>query len=301
MNYKHLHYFWSVAKEGGIKQASDQLNLTPQTISGQLSLLEDYYGVKLFNKVGRTLELSDIGQQVLSYADEIFSLGNELEQMMRSLPSYRPELLKVGLVDLVPKSIAHQILLPALKSSNDIRMICREADLDTLLADLTLHRLDLVIAERAIPESVSTRGYSHKLGQSSVSFFASKQLQNQLSGNFPECLNNAPMLLPNSGNQLRSHIDQWLTKYHLQPRVIAEFDDSALMKAFGQEGVGIFVAPSVIEQEVEQKHNVKAIGRVDEIQESFYVISVEKKIKNPVVAEIIQNANRSLFSSDTKL
>jgi len=289
-----------VAKEGGIKRASEKLYLTPQTISGQLSLLEQYYGIKLFNKVGRTLELSEIGQQVLSYADEIFSLGNELEQMMRSLPDFRPELLKVGVVDLVPKSVAHQILLPALKSTNDIRMTCREADLETLLGELALHKLDLVIADRAIPESVSNRGYSHKLGESSVSFFATEQLQSQLLGSFPECLNNAPILLPNSDNQLRAHIDLWLTKHHLQPRVIAEFDDSALMKAFGQEGVGVFVAPTAIELEVEQSHNVKAIGRVDEIREAFYVVSVEKKIKNPIVSEIINNANKSLFSSANK-
>lgn len=296
MNYKHLHYFWTVAKEGSIARASERLHLTPQTISGQLTLLEEYYGVKLFNKVGRRLELSQVGHQVLSYADEIFSLGNELEQMMTDLPSFRPQILKVGIVDVVPKSIAHQILLPALKMPNDIRMVCREADLDTLLAELTLHRLDLVIAERAIPESVSTRGFSHKLGQSSISFFATEALQQQLSGTFPQCLHSMPMLLPISGNQLRFHLDQWLTKYHIQPRIIAEFDDSALMKAFGQEGVGIFVAPTVIEQEVELLNNVKAIGRTDEIQEDFYAISVEKRIKNPIVSEIIENANKSLFS-----
>lgn len=296
MNYKHLHYFWTVAKEGSVTRASERLNLTPQTISGQLSLLEDYYGVKLFNKVGRSLELSDIGTQVMSFADEIFSLGNELEQMLHELPKIRPQLLKVGIVDVIAKSIAHQILLPALKHTSLIRMECREADLDTLLGELTLHRLDLVIAERPIPETVSMRGLSKKLGQSSVSFFATESLRSELKGNFPQCLHNAPMLFPNNRNHLSSSILQWLSKYHIKPRIIAEFDDSALMKAFGQEGVGIFAAPTVILHEVEQKYQVKAIGETDEIHEEFYAIYIEKRVNPPIVSEIIETASRSLFA-----
>ncbi|MDB2704987.1 transcriptional activator NhaR [Pseudomonadota bacterium] len=297
MNYKHLHYFWVVAREGGVTRASEKLNLTPQTISGQLSLLESYYGVKLFNKVGRSLELSDIGQQVLSYADEIFSLGNELEQMLQELPDDRPQLLKVGIVDVVPKIIAHQILLPAVKQAGAIRMECREADLDTLLAELTLHRLDLVIAERPIPDRVSTRGVSHKLGQSSVSFFATQELQAQLTGDFPQCLHNAPMLFTNNRHKQGPSIEQWLAKYHIKPKVIAEFDDSALMKAFGQEGVGIFTGPTVFEHEFEGQHDVKVIGRTDEIYEAFYAIYIEKRVNPPIVKEIIDTANHSLFSS----
>jgi LysR family transcriptional activator of nhaA len=285
-----------VAKEGSVTRASERLNITPQTISGQLSLLEDYYFVKLFNKVGRSLELSSIGEQVMSYADEIFSLGHELEQMLQDLPSVRPQLLKVGIVDVIAKSIAHKILLPAVKQANVIRMDCREADLDTLLAELTLHRLDLVISERPIPDTVSMRGLSKKLGQSSVSFFATEGLQAQLKGKFPQCLHNAPMLLPNNRNHLCSSIEKWLTKYRIRPKVIAEFDDSALMKAFGQEGVGIFAAPTVIQQEVEQQYKVKAIGKTDEIHEEFYAIYIEKRVNPPIVKEIIETARKSLFS-----
>ncbi|MFT7413386.1 MAG: LysR family transcriptional activator of nhaA [Methylophagaceae bacterium] len=296
MNYKHLHYFWTVAKEGSITRASGRLNITSQTISGQLSLLEEYYGVKMFNKVGRGLELSDIGNQVMSYADEIFSLGSELEQMLHDLPIARPQLLKVGIVDVIAKSITHQILLPAVKQANVIRMNCRESDLDTLLAELTLHRLDLVISERPIPETVSMRGISKKLGQSSVSFFATEALQSQLIGEFPHCLHNTPMLFPNSRNHLCSSIEQWLTKYHIKPKIIAEFDDSALMKAFGREGVGVFTAPTVIQQEVEQQYQVKAIGKTDEIVEEFYAIYIEKRVNPPIVQEIIETARESLFS-----
>lgn len=297
VNYKHLHYFWTVAKEGSIVKAGERLHITPQTISGQLSLLEDYYGVALFKKVGRNLELSPVGQQVLSYADEIFSLGNELEQMMQHQPSIQPLLFRVGVVDVVPKVIAHRILLPALKMSNATRLVVREADIDTLLADLTLHRLDLVIADRPIPPTVSTRGFSHKLGQSSISFLATKAIKDQLVGDFPQCLNNAPLLLPNSGSQLRLDIEQWLSHNRLRPNIVAEFDDSALMKAFGQEGVGIFISPTVIKTSVMQQYDAEFIGQTNALSENFYAISVEKKIKNPIVSEVIETANTILFSS----
>jgi LysR family transcriptional regulator, transcriptional activator of nhaA len=296
VNYKHLHYFWTVAKIGSIAKASEELHITPQTISGQLSLLDDYYGVELFKKVGRNLALSPTGEQVFSYAEDIFSLGNELEQMMQDAPNIRPQLFKVGVVDAVSKSIAHQILLPALKMPNAIKMLCREADINTLLAELALHQIDLVVADRSIPSTVNTRGYSHKLGQSSISFFASEKIGTNLSKDFPACLNGAPILLPSSGSQLRYSIDQWLNKNYIRPRIIAEFDDSALMKAFGQEGVGIFTAPTAIKEKVMKQYEVSYIGQADDILEDFYAITVEKKVKNPFVSEVIETANRVLFS-----
>jgi LysR family transcriptional activator of nhaA len=260
INYKHLHYFWAVAREGGIARASERLHLTPQTISGQLSLLEGHLGVALFTRVGRNLELTETGRLVQSYADEIFSLGGELEEVIHQLPDGRPQSFRVGVVDVVPKSIAHRILAPALQMPEPVRMICREASLDTLLAELAVHRLDLVLADRPIPSTVSTRGFSHKLGECVVSFFATKKLKKKLNGDFPRCLDGAPLLLPSSGTQLRSGIDQWLDKHRLHPRMIAEFDDSALMKVFGQEGAGIFIAPAAIEAEVEWQYQVAAIG-----------------------------------------
>jgi len=296
LNYKHLHYFWVVAKEGSISKASEQLHLTPQTISGQLSLLEEYLGLSLFNKVGRNLEITDIGRRVLSYAEDIFSLGNELEQMLRNLPSEQPQLLKVGVVDVIAKSIAHQILLPALQMTESTRMICSEADLETLLAELTLHRLDMVIADSPIPPSVSTRAFSHRLGQCAVSFFATEELSNKLSGDFPQCLNNIPILLPSKGNQLRSAIDKWLLNHRISPIIAAEFDDSALLKTFGQQGVGVFIAPTAIEEEVKMQFKVKAIGQTNEIKEEFFAISIEKRVSNPIVSAVIESANNTLFS-----
>jgi len=298
VNYKHLHYFWVVAKEGGIARASERLHITPQTISGQISLLETHFGADLFTKVGRNIELTETGRLVLNFANEIFSLGSELEQMMHHLPEDRPQQFRVGVVDVVPKSITHRILLPALQMSGSIRMVCREADLDTLLAELSVHRLDLVLADRPIPPTVSTRGFSHKLGECSVSFFATEQLQKQLTGEFPQCLNGAPILLPSRGNQLRTDIDQWLDNNRIHPRIVGEFDDSALMKAFGQEGAGIFLAPSAIEDEVMHQYNVKSIGQSHEVKESFYAISVERKIINPVVSAVMESANNSLFAKE---
>lgn len=295
INYKHLHYFWAVAKEGGVARAGERLNLTPQTISGQITVLENYLGVVLFNKVGRNLELTETGRLILSYADEIFSLGGELEEVIHQLPDDRPLLFRVGVVDVVPKSITHRILKPVLQMQDPVRMICRESSLDTLLAELTIHRLDLVLADRPIPPTISTRGFSHKLGECSVSFFATEQLKQTLSGEFPACLNGAPLLLPSKGTQLRSFIDQWLDKYHIHPRMVAEFDDSALMKVFGQEGAGIFIAPAVIETEVEWQYQVSAIGRVDEVKEHFYAITVERRITHPVISVVMDAARDSLF------
>ena len=295
INYKHLRYFWSVAKEGGVARASERLNLTPQTISGQITVLENYLGVVLFNRVGRNLELTETGRLILSYADEIFSLGGELEEVIHQLPQDRPHLFRVGVVDVVPKSITHRILQPALHMPEPVRMICRESTLDTLLAELTIHRLDLVLADRPIPPTISTRGFSHKLGECSVSFFATEQLIKSFTGDFPACLNDAPVLLPSKGTQLRSSIDQWLNKHHIHPRIVAEFDDSALMKVFGQEGAGVFIAPAVIEAEVEWQYQVAAIGRVDEVKEHFYAITVERRITHPVISVVMNAARDSLF------
>ncbi len=298
INYKHLHYFWMVAREGGVARASERLHLTPQTISGQLSLLDNHLGVPLFTRVGRNLELTETGRLVLSYADEIFSLGGELEEAIHQLPADRPRLFTVGVANVLPKYITHRILQPALQMPEPVRMICREGDIDTLLAELAVHRLDLVLSDCPIPPTVSTRGFSHKLGECAVSFFATANLQENLRGEFPRCLDGVPLLLPSSGNQLRSGIDRWLDKHRLHPRMVAEFDDSALMKAFGQEGVGVFVGPAAIEAEVERQYKVVAIGRIEEVKERFYAITVERKVTHPIVSIVLEAARESLFADE---
>jgi LysR family transcriptional activator of nhaA len=295
INYKHLHYFWAVAKEGSIARASERLNLTPQTISGQLSLLEEHMGEALFTRVGRSLELTETGRLVLSYADEIFSLGGELEEMVHNLPDGRPLLFKVGVTDVVPKSIAYRLLAPALKLPEPVRIVCREGAIDALLAELAVHRVDLVIADGPIPPGVNVRGFNHQLGDCGITFLATPRLARKLGKNFPHSLNGAPLLMPGDITVVRSRLMRWLDGLHIHPRIVGEFDDSALMKAFGRSGAGVFIAPTPIAAEVKKQFGVVGIGQTDEVREQFYAISVERKISHPAVVAITETAREWLF------
>lgn len=294
INYKHLHYFWMVAKEGSIARACERLHLTPQTVSAQITLLEEKFGAELFTRAGRSLSLTETGRLVLSYADEIFSLGGELEEMVHNLPAGRPLVFKVGVADVVPKSIAYRLLAPALALPEPVRIVCRENTLDALLADLAVHRIDLVIADGPMPASVNVRGFNHALGECGVTFLAAPDLAQALQGDFPHCLNGEPLLLPGEMTVVQSRLLSWFDGLHIVPRVIGEFDDSALMKAFGQAGAGIFIAPTPIAAEVERQYGVQAIGTTDEVREAFYAISVERRISHPAVGAITSSAREWL-------
>ena len=296
INYKHLHYFWVVAKEGSIVRAGERLHLTPQTISGQLSLLEENLGEALFNRIGRNLELTETGRLTLGYADEIFSLGSELEDVVRNLPGGRPLVFKVGVADVVPKSIAYRLLAPSLTLEDPVRIVCRENNIDSLLAELALHKIDLVISDGPIPSDVNVRGYNHQLGECGISFFAIPELAKTLSDNFPHSLKGAPLLLPSEHTVVQARLLKWFDTLHIHPHIVGEFDDSALMKAFGQAGTGVFIAPTPIAAEVEKQYNVVVIGATDEVREQFYAISVERKISHPAVAAITETAREWLFS-----
>ena len=297
MNYKHLHYFWVVAKAGSIARASEKLHITPQTISGQLSLLEENLDESLFSRVGRNLELTDTGRLVLSYAEEIFSLGGELEEMLRNLPQERdrPIVFKVGVADVVPKSIAYRLLAPALQLPEPVRIICREGSVDSLLAELALHKVDLVIADSPIPPSINVRGFNHPLGDCGSTLFAAPQLARKLGKNFPQNLNGMPLLVPGEMTVTRSHLIKWLDGQHIYPHIVGEFDDSALMKAFGRTGTGVFIAATPIAEEVKKQYGVIVIGQTNEIRERFYAISVERKISHPAVVAITETARQWLF------
>lgn len=298
MNYKHLHYFWMVARAGGIMRASEQLHITPQTLSGQIKLLEDRLGKALFRKVGRKLELTDVGRVVIGYADEIFTLGAELESSLRGdTVQGLPVEFKVGISDSVPKSVAFRLLEPAMRMPDPVRMVCREWKLDRLISELALHRLDLVISDRPVPPGLSVKAYSHALGQSGVSFFAAPSLAKRCKGAFPQCINGMPMLCMGDDAALWGRFQRWLTDHDLQPRVVAEFDDGALMKAFGREAQGIFMGTTALEDEICHQYQVKVVGRTDEIQESFYAISVERRISHPCVVAITNAARTELFAS----
>jgi LysR family transcriptional activator of nhaA len=290
INYKHLRYFWTVAKEGSIARASELLHLTPQTISGQISLLEEQLGEPLFTKVGRNLELTEAGRLVSSYADEIFSLGGELEAALRNMPPERAMVFKVGVADVVPKSIASRILAPAFGLDEPVRLICKESSLDSLLGELALHRIDLVIADEPIPPGLNVNGFNHHLGESGITFLAVDELAKPLRKNFPQSLNDAPLLIPSEINMVHSRLLDWFDRLHIQPRVVGEFDDSALMKAFGQNGTGVFIVPTAIANEVAKQFRVSVIGGTEEVKEQFYAISTERRISHPAVAAITDTA-----------
>ena len=290
LNYHHLLYFWMVAKEGSIVAAAERLNVTPHTISAQLSLLDDYLGCSLFTKVGRQLELTETGHMVLSYATDIFSLGGELEERVRNLDKNRPLVFKVGVVDVVPKSIAYHLLSPAIDDIKNIRMICHEGDANGLLAELALHRLDLVISESPIPTDVSINGFSHSLGHCGSSFMAHPDVASQLTDDFPNNLNGSPMLLPGETTIVRSQLLQWFSKNRIHPRVIGEFDDSALIKAFANAGKGIMVVPTPIKDEVIAQLGLVCLGETDEVVNHFYAISIERKISHTAVEKITTSA-----------
>ena len=296
MNFKHLRYFWQVARAGGVVHASEQLHLTPQTISGQIGLLEQDLGTPLFAKRGRNLELTDAGRLAFGYAEDIFALGSELEESLRTYPvGGRPVEFRLGVSDAVSKSIAYRLIEPATRLPDPVRIVCREWKLDSLLAELAAHRLDLVIAGAPIPPSVSVRAYNHRLGESAISFFASARLIRSLKGKFPACLDGAPMLVPGADVAVRSRLDRWCQAKKLQPRVVGEFDDSALMKVFGQRGAGVFIGPTVLESEIEAQYGVKTLGRAAEIVDEFFAISVERRVTHPCVVAITEAARDRLF------
>lgn len=300
-NYKQLHYFWAVAKTGSIVRACEQLNLTPQTISGQIGLLEKSLGVKLFRRAGRRLELTETGRLTLSYAEDIFQAGGELEEALRSHPEDRHILFRVGIADVVPKSIAYHLLAPAMALPAPVRIICKEDKLERLLAELAIQRLDLVIADSPMPAEIDVKGYSHKLGECGISFFATAKLAAVYGHDFPRGLHGAPMLIPGESSMVRGRLMRWFGEQQLQPRIVGEFDDSALMKAFGQSGIGVFIAPSVIADEVQHQYGVEVIGQTDEVNELFYAISVERRLNHPAVVAVTSAAREAFFAGADNL
>jgi len=296
LNYKQLFYFWNVAKHGGITRAAEQLHLTPQTISGQLSELEGYLGVTLFHRKGRRLVLSSHGKLAFSHADEIFQVGRELEGLLKRKQESDDLVFRVGVSDLVPKSIAYRLLSPTQHMDEEVRLICQEDKLDNLFAELAIHKLDLVISDRRLPPESGVKGFSHLLGESSTTFYAAPNLARLYRDNFPGSLANAPMLIPSTGSVLRINLERWLSQMGISPRIRAEFDDTALMKAFGEEGVGIFPAPTVIAEEVARQHGVEIVGQVDTLKLRYYAISAERKLRHPAVVAISESAQNHLFS-----
>ena len=295
LNYKHLHYFWVVAKTGGVARAGEQLHLTPQSISGQLRVLEEALGEKLLRRVGRNLELTDVGRLVLSYADEIFTLGEELQAALGAGVAGRSLQFRVGVADMVPKSLAYHLLEPAMALPETLRIVAREGRLASLLADLAVHKLDLVISDRPMPPTLNVRGFNHLLGECGMTFLASARLARKYGDDFPRSLDGAPLLLPGEDAAVRLKLMRWLEMLRIRPRITGEFDDGALLKAFGRAGVGIFAVPAVIAAQAEKEFDVVAIGHTDEVTEQFYAISAERRLTHPAVVAIRNTAHRKIF------
>lgn len=294
LNYHHLLYFWVVAREGSVSAAAKKLNLTQPTISAQLRALEISLGEKLFAKSGRGLVLTEPGRIALRYADEIFALGRELRDTLRDRPTGKPVRLTVGIADVMPKLVAYRILRPAFEGGSEIEIVCREGSPEVLLGLLGQHEVDLVLTD-APASSTPIRAYNHFLGESGTTFFAAPALANSVKKDFPRSLAGAPMLLPGASTQLRRALELWLDANAIEPRRVGEFDDLALMTAFGRGGTGIFPAPTVIEQEIESQYGVRVVGRLPMVRERFYAVSAERKIKNPIVGAITSAARREAF------
>ncbi len=294
LNYHHLYYFWSVAREGSIARAGVKLGLAQPTISGQIRALENVLGEKLFSRSGRGLVLTEVGRMVLGYADEIFSLGKELLDSVKDRPTGRPIQFVVGVADVLPKAVAYRLIEPALHLAEPVQVICRESTPDRLLAELAAHELDVILSDAPIGPVVRVRAFNHLLGECGVTFFATPRLAGSYRRGFPGSLNGAPFLLPTDMTTVRRNLDQWFEARQIRPRMVGEFDDFSLLSTFGDAGAGLFAAPSVLESQM-RKEGFHVVGRAEEVRERFYAISVERRIKHPAVVAICQAAREELF------
>lgn len=295
LNYHHLLYFWTVVREGSITKACAKLHLSQPTISSQLRKLERAVGGKLFQRVGRGLQITDTGRMIYRYADDIFTLGQELRDAIRGQAPGRPQRLVVGISEVLPKLVVYRLLRPALELPEPIRLVCEEASEHDLLPRLAAHELDLVLADAPVTGSVRIKAFSHLLGECPVAFFAAPQLARQAKRDFPRSLGAMPLLLSTSQSMVRRHLEQWFDAHEIHPQIAAEFSDSALMKAFGQQGLGLFPGPLVIRREIERQYNVHMVGVLQDVRERFYAITVERRLKNSAAVSIANSARRDLF------
>ena len=294
LNYHHLRYFWVVAKEGGLRKAADKLHVSQPTISAQIAALEGVLNEKLFRRGGRALTLTEAGHRVLSYAEEIFSLGQELLDAARQQPSARPLRVHIGITDSLPKLVSYQIIKPIFKLEQPIQAVCREGKAADLLGQLAAHRLDIVLADEPAPSSLPIKVFNHLLGECGLSFCAERKLAATLKRKFPKSLNDAPVLLPASNAALRQSLEKWFQAGEIRPRLVAEFDDAALMIVAAVDGLGFFAVPTLVVKEAVARHGFQIIGRTEECRQQFYAISAECKVTHPAVLAITSQARAAL-------
>ena len=296
LNYHHLLYFWAVARFGSVVRASAELKLAQPTISGQVRRLEEVLGVKLFDRVGRSLVLTDSGRMVFRYADEIFAIGRDLVGTLKGRQSTRPLRLTVGVADVLPKVLVQKLLEPAFHIGKPLQLICREDRVvEDFLGQLAGQEVDMVLADRPLGPGINVHAFNHPLGESGTTFLASPKLAKACRRGFPRSIDGFACLLPGGHATVRRALDQWFETVQVRPNLIAEFDDSALMYAFGEEGKGIFPSPTVFEEEFRQRYNVQVVGRVKSVRQQFYAISVDRRIQHPAVMAIVKAARQEIF------
>ncbi len=296
LNYHHLLYFWTVAKEGSVARATELLHLAQPTISAQIHSLEKSLGQKLFSKKGRSLVLTERGQAVFRYADEIFSLGREMVQTLQGDGSPQPQRFSVGVSDSLPKLTTFRLLQPAFSLHPAFRFVIRTDKTDRLLADLSVHTLDIILTDTPMPPSSKERIYNHLLGECGISIFGKANLAEQYGPDFPSSLHNAPMVLQTGNTAIRHSLDQWFDAHSISPQIVGEVEDAALLQVLGQNGLGLFAAPSIVEREVCAQYHVECLGKLSHVRERFYAVSIERRIKHPAVIAISNLARRHLFS-----
>jgi LysR family transcriptional activator of nhaA len=295
LNYHHLHYFWTVVRTGSINKASLELRISPPAISTQLKLLEEQLGEKLLKRSGRRLVLTETGRVVFSYAEDIFSLGRELLDVVKNRPIGRPLRLDVGIVDVMPKAVVQALLEPAMDIPEPVRIVCREATSDQLLGRLATHELDVVLSDSPVDPALKIRAYSHLLGECGILFVGSPNVAGRLRTKFPKSLNGAPMFLPTDNTALRRNLDFWFDEQGIGPLVLGEFEDHALLRAFGEMRPAIFPIPAVMERQIRKQKGLTVVGRTEKVRTQFYAISAERKLQHPAVVAISKAARLKLF------
>ena len=296
LNYHHLRYFWTVARKGGVRKAAEELHVSQPSISAQLRLLEESLGQKLFRRSGRNLVLTETGQLVLNYADEIFSAGRELMNAVKKRPGKHPVRVNIGLTDAFPKLIAFQILRAAFRSEAAVHMICREAEIGPLVSHLQAHRLDIVLADEPASSALKAKTFNHRLGRSGITFCAVPSLAAKLRRNFPQSLDGAPALLPTQNMGMRAALETWFDSKTIRPRLVGEFEDSALMEVCSTGGRGFTAVHTVVDRAALKHFGLRVIARVDECGTDFYAITAERRVKHPAAVAITEHAYSSVFA-----
>jgi len=288
-NYHHLYYFWVVAKEGSMTGAAERLDMAVQTVSAQVRSLEQSLGHALFKPAGRGLALTESGKAAVAIAEQIFQLGEQLPAAVREAVTGQGLRLAVGIPDGVPKLVVRHLLQPALVDPR-VRLLCHEDEFDRLLGDLALHRLDVVLSDRAAPPNPNIRLYSHALGDAALSWFAPAAMARKCKQPFPACLAELPVLLPTGHAAVRPRLDQWFERQGLRPRIVGEFEDSALLAAFGRSGMGAFPASRWSHAELMKDGGLRLLGASPELLEHFFLISAERRIQHPLVQRLLDTA-----------